>query len=305
MPRSKLLETFLLLLLSFLWGSSFTLNEVALQSLPPATLTFGRLLVAAIMLHALVFVLRLPYPKTSSRWAAHIVLGLVQSALPFALISWGQQHIDSGLAGLLNTTPPMFVFLLSFFLIGGVESPAKKLLGIVIGFLGVLIIMGDSALAGEEESVLGQLAVIGASASYAVTAIYARRFSDQSPIVTATCSMTFGAMLLLPFALWFDQPSLLDPNAGSLLAVLFMGIFSTALAMAIYFRLIGTLGPLAVSTGSYLRAAFSVLLGVVLLGETFAPIHAVGLVLIFVSVAIVTGNLKFGALRAQKKADPG
>lgn len=290
-------EIALLVLLSFLWGSSFTLIEVAVDTIPPATMVFGRLSIGAALLMLMAFWSRAAFPGSPSRWGQLLVQGILQSALPFTLISWGQQHIDSGLAGLLNTTPPLFVFLIGFFLLKDRSAGMQQFAGIVLGFAGVLIIMGPAALAGQESSVAGQLAVIGASLSYATAALYARRFSDQPPVVTAACSMTFAAFVMLPISFWADDPMKLAPPLSAVAAVIGLGVFSTALAMTIYFRLVRTLGPLGVATGGYMRAAFSVLLGALLLGETLTGTLILGLVTIFAGVAIVTGFVKLPTRR--------
>ncbi|MFQ6550261.1 DMT family transporter [Aestuariibius sp. 2305UL40-4] len=291
-PQNPVLEIALLVLLSFLWGASFTLIEVAIDTIPPATIVFGRLVIGAALLVVLALWSGVAFPRSMTRWGALLIQGILQSALPFTLISWGQKHIDSGLAGLLNTTPPLFVFLIGFFLLKDRSAGTRQVLGISLGFAGVLVIMGPAAFAGEGSSVLGQLAVTGASLSYAVAAIYAKRFSDQPPVLTAACSMAFAALLMGPVSFWVGDPLSLEPTAPAIAAVIAMGVFSTAIAMAIYFRLVRTLGPLGVTTGSYIRAGFSVVLGVALLGEALSPTLIAGLVMIFAGVAIVTGHLK-------------
>lgn len=290
--KNTFLEVSLLVLLSFLWGASFTLIEVAIDTIPPATIVFGRLAIGAALLMLFALWTGVTFPRSPSRWGALLLQGILQSALPFTLISWGQQYIDSGLAGLLNTTPPLFVFLIGFFLLRDRSAGARQIIGILLGFAGVLAIMGPAALAGEGSSVLGQLAITGASLSYAIAAIYAKRFSDQPPALTAACSMGFAALLMFPVSMWMDDPLSLSPTTPAIAAVVTLGVFSTAMAMAIYFRLVRTLGPLGVTTGSYMRAGFSVVLGILLLGEDLSPSLIVGLLMIFAGVAIVTGHLK-------------
>ena len=273
-------------------GGSFTLIEVAVDTIPPATIVFGRLAIGACLLLLLALWNGVSFPKSPSRWGALLLQGILQSALPFTLISWGQKYIDSGLAGLLNTTPPLFVFLIGFFLLRDRMAGARQIIGILLGFAGVVVVMSPAALAGEGNSILGQLAITGASFIYAVAAIYAKRFSDQPPVLTAACSMGFAASLMFPFSVWIDDPLTLSPTPSAIAAVIAIGIFSTAIAMAIYFRLVRTLGSLGVTTGSYMRAGFSVVLGILLLDEALSSTLIVGLLMIFVGVAIVTGHLK-------------
>jgi len=286
---SRTVDVALLVLLSFLWGASFTLIEVAVETVPPATIVFLRLMLGAALLVVFALSLGHPFPRTVAAWGALSIQGILQSALPFSLITWGQQYIDSGLAGLLNTTPPLFAFLIGFFLLGDRTAGLRRFLGILIGFAGVFAIMGPAAVAGDGGPLLGQAAVTGASLSYALAAHYAKRFAQQSPVVTVASSMSLAAALMLPVSLAVDRPFDLSPTPEAVLAILGLGVFSTAVAMALYFRLVRALGPLGVTTGSYLRAGFSVILGVALLGEVFTPSHFVGLVLIFLGVAVVTG----------------
>ncbi len=291
--RSQLNELGLLVLLSFLWGGSFTLIKVAVETVPPATIVTGRLAIGAVLLVLLVKARGIAIPRTPELWGAFLVQGVLQSALPFTLISWGEKHIDSGLAGLLNSTPPLFAFLITFFVLREGGATLRKFLGVATGFAGVGVILGPEILSGSGDSALGQLAVTGASLSYALAAIYARRFAGQPALLTAACSMAMATILMLPVSLYADEPWTLAPSPEAIWSVLALGVFSTALAMIIYFRLVKTLGVLGVTSGSYLRAGFSVLLGILLLDESLSLSLAVGLVLIFLGVAIVTGQIKW------------
>ena len=290
--ENPLVEFGLLILLSFLWGGSFTLIKIAVETVPPATLVTARLAIAALLLLALVRAYRIEIPKTSTAWRAFLVQGILQSALPFTLISWGEQHIDSGLAGLLNSTPPLFALLITIFILREGHDALRKSVGAAIGFAGVLITLGTDVLAGTSEAVLGQLAVIAASLCYAVAPIYARRFKAQPALLTAACSMTMATLIMAPIAFYTDEPMTLSPSHAAIWSIIAMGVFSTALAMVIYFRLVRTLGTMGVTSGSYLRAGFSVLLGFLLLNEEPSWSLAAGLVLIFLGVAVVAGQIR-------------
>lgn len=287
----------MLILLSLLWGGSFTLIKVAVDTVPPATIVTGRLAIAAVLLMLLVRIRRIGIPTAPAIWAAFVMQGILQSALPFTLISWGEKHIDSGVAGLLNSTPPLFAFLIAFFILGERGAAGRKSIGVATGFAGVCVILGADVLAGLSDAVLAQLAVTGASLSYAVAAIYARRFSNQPALLTAACSMTMATLLMLPISLYFDEPWALSPSSDAVSSIAALGVFSTALAMIIYFRLVRTLGALGVTSGSYLRAGFSVLLGVALLNEALSLSLLIGLALIFLGVAIVMGQIRWPVSR--------
>lgn len=292
-------EIGLLIVLAFLWGSSFTLIKVAVETIPPATIVLLRLIIGAGLLLILVRLKGMPLPASPALWGALTVQGFLQSALPFTLISWSEKHIDSGLAGLLNSTPPLFAFLITFFILKQIDAPVRKFIGIVVGFLGVLMTLGPDLLIGSSDSAWAQIAVIGSSLSYALAAIFARRFSDQPALLTAACSMTMAALIMIPVSLVVDQPWTLTPSQEALWSIAALGVLSTTLAMIIYFRLIKTLGAVGVTSGSYLRAGFSVLLGVIFLNEPLSANLIAGLILILLSVAIVTGQI--GLLFGKKK----
>ncbi len=294
--HNQYLEIGLLVILAFLWGSSFTLIKVAIETVPPATIVLGRLMLGAAFLLLLVRMRGISLPTSPMLWGAFTVQGVLQSALPFTLISWGEKYIDSGLAGLLNSTPPLFVFLITFFILRQSDAPLRKFVGVVMGLIGVLVILGPDALSGPSQSVWGQLAITGSSVSYAVAALYASRFSDQPVLVTAACSMTMAVLMMVPVSVFVDQPWLLSPSTDALWSIAALGMLSTTLAMLIYFRLIKTLGAVGVASGSYLRAGFSVLLGIFFLGENITPNIAGGLVLILLGVAVVTGQMKLRKL---------
>lgn len=293
-PTRLAVEIPLLFLLSFLWGGSYVLVAIALETIPPATLVFSRLFIGASLLALAVRWQNIALPTSAKRWGALLVQGILQSAIPFTLISWGQKSIDSAVAGMLNSTTPLFVFLLGYFLLRDRQAGTRQFIGVMVGLAGVLVILAPGMQNNADNAILGQMAVIGASLSYAIAALNAKRFADQPPLLTAACSMGFAALIMLPGSILFDAPALLNapaelaPTLRSILAVIGLGVFSTAIAMALYFRLVGTLGPLGVASGGYIRAGFSVVLGGLILGEAFTMVLALGLLMIFAGVAIVT-----------------
>jgi drug/metabolite transporter (DMT)-like permease len=237
-------------------------------------------------------------------WAAFFVQGLLQSALPFTLISWGEAHIPSGLAGVLNATPPMFVLAIAIAMTTGrgrQTVSGQKIIGVSLGLAGVAITMGPDALSGIGTSApLAQAAVLGASLCYALAPIWGQRFSKLPAIVTAAGAMSCAAILMLPAAAVLEQPwALPSPPVDAIAAVMILAVICTALAMVIYFRLIRTLGPLGTTSGSYLRAGFAVALGIVFLGERFTWSGLAGMTFILAGVIAVTMPLP-----ARRAKDP-
>jgi drug/metabolite transporter (DMT)-like permease len=285
-PEVRLgVEISLLVLLSLLWGGSFALIKIAVAAIPPLTIVAARVLAAALA--AIGGALGLYRPSPGRRWAAFLVQGVLQSALPFALIGWGEQYIDSGLAGILNATPPLFVFLLTAFVTRHETVSGRELAGVTIGFAGVVLFIGVDALAGLGREVSAQVAMIAAAGSYACAAVHGRRFAALPPLATAASTMAAASVLMVPACLLVDRPWRLAPPAEAWLALAALALLSTALAMLIYFRLLRTLGSLGTASGGYLRAGVSVLFGVGLLGEPLTPSLASGLVLILAGVAAI------------------
>jgi drug/metabolite transporter (DMT)-like permease len=286
------IEIGLLLLLSLIWGSSFTLIKVAVDTIPPLTMIAVRVTIAAILLTLIAATRGLALPRQGSEWAALFVQGLLQSALPFLLISWGETHIASGLAGVLNATPPMFVLLIATMTARGRQTiSVEKIMGVGLGLAGVAMTMGTEALRGAGTAApLAQAAVLGASLCYALAPIFGQRFSNRPAIVTAAGAMSCAAILMLPAAIVIERPWTLAPTSQAVAAVLVLSVPCTAIAMVIYFRLIRTLGALGTTSGSYLRAGFAVALGVACLGESFTGISVLGMVLVVAGVVAVTAS---------------
>lgn len=292
-PTNLVLEIGLLLLLSLIWGSSFTLIKVALATIPPFTMVAARVTIAAILLLCIATAQGHSLPSGMMVWLAFLVQGLLQSALPFSLISWGEMHIASGLAGVLNATPPMFVLAITM-MTGRAQRTIsrQKMIGVGLGLAGVAVTMGIDALSGlGTAQPLAQAAVLGASLCYALAPIWGQRFSKLPAIVTAAGAMSCAAILMVPAAIAVERPWTLAPTSQALAAVTGLAVVCTALAMVIYFRLIRTLGPLGTTSGSYLRAGFAVALGTTLLGEDFTWSVLAGMMLIVVGVIAVTAPM--------------
>jgi drug/metabolite transporter (DMT)-like permease len=284
------LEVGLLTVLSLIWGSSFTLMKVAVETIPPFTMTSARVGIAALLLVSIARMLGLTLPRERSIWAAFFVQGLLQSALPFTLISWGEKHVASGLAGVLNATPPIFVLLIARATgHGGQRVTAQQIVGAGLGLAGVLVTVGVGSLWDFDTAAPpAQAAVLGASFCYALAPMWGRRFGALPPVVTAAGAMSCAALVLLPAALIIEQPWTLAPAPDAIAAVIVLAVLCTAIAMIIYFRLVRTLGALGTTSGSYLRAGFSVALGILFLGESFTWSTFAGMALIVLGVVAVT-----------------
>jgi drug/metabolite transporter (DMT)-like permease len=257
-------------------------------------MTSIRVTIAALLL---IFIARIQgnsLPRERGVWMAFFVQGLLQSALPFTFISWGERHISSGLAGVLNATPPMFVLLIAF-ATGwrGQHITVQKIFGVKLGLLGVLVTLGFHSLKEIDTGIpLAQVAVLGASLCYALAAIWGQRFAALPAIVTAGGAMSCAAIMMAPAALAIEHPWTLKPTPEAIFAVIILAVVCTAIAMVIYFRLVRTLGSLGTTSGSYLRAGFAVALGIIFLGESFDWSTLAGMALIVIGVIAVTVPLR-------------
>ena len=195
----------------------------------------------------------------------------LNSAIPFTLIAWGEQTVSAGLATILNTTAPIFAFLLTITVTRHEPVTARKLFGVVAGIAGTCLIVGFQALDGLGSDAWPQLAIVAATVCYAGAAIYGRTFKGLDPIIPAAGSLICGALMIVPVSIAVDRPWTLMPSTASILALLALSIFSTALAQTIYFRLFRTLGSVGAISQAYLRVPIGVVIGVLWLGETLDP----------------------------------
>jgi drug/metabolite transporter (DMT)-like permease len=284
-PRAT--DLALLLLLATLWGASYTLIKLGVATIPPLTLIAARTLIAAALLLLVMHWRGLVLPKDAASWRRFMFQACLNSVIPFTLIAWAEQFLDAGLATILSSTSPIFAFLLTFAVTRHEPATGRKLFGTVAGLAGICLIVGVQALGGLGIQLAAQIAMVAATISYAGAAIFGRGFRDMDPMIPAAGSLVCGAAILMPLSL-VDRPWTVVPSASSVLALLGLSIFSTALAFVIYFRLIERLGSVGITAQSYLRVPIGVVLGVVFLGETLTPTAWTGLVCVVTGVVAMT-----------------
>ena len=284
----------MLVVLSVLWGGSFFFVEVLIEYLPPLTIVTLRVGLAALILWGLIIVRKLPIPKTRQYWGALTVIGLLSNALPFCLIVWGQTQISSGLASIFNATTPFFTVIVAGIFLVDERITRQKVLGVVFGVFGAIILIGPEALSGLDGPVLGQLAVIGASISYALSSVYSRRFKGWgvSPLIVVTGQVSMATIILLPIMLIVDkpweQPFMPFVAIG---AIMGLAIFSTVIAFILFFRLIASAGATNATLVTFLIPISAVLLGVSFLGETFSGFQFAGMTLIGLGILVMDGRI--------------
>ena len=283
MPRSFAL----VLLLALLWGSAYPLMKVAVETIPPVTVAATRALLGGLLLLAVL----------GPRWRelfrpgnprALLTQGFFNCILPWTLVAWASRTIDSGLATILNSLSPIFIFLLTWAITRHEAATARKFAGVVLGIAGVLVIIGVDALSGLGTHTAAELACVVGSISYAIAALIGRRFDRMSPLVPAAGSVIMATFALVPLAFIVEQPWTVQPSARSMLGVAGLVVLSTVAAFIVYFRLLSTIGSIATSSQAYLRIVVGVALGVVFLGERLAPSTLVGLALVVAGVVAMT-----------------
>jgi drug/metabolite transporter (DMT)-like permease len=281
-------ELALLLVLATLWGASYTFIKIGVATIPPLTFIAARTLIAGAILVAIIRWRGLSLPKDAATWRRFLFQACLNSAIPFTLIAWAERSVDAGLATILNSTTPIFAFLMTAAITRHEPVTARKLLGVVAGIAGISLIIGTQALGGLGHELWAELAIVVATISYAGAAIFGRGFRGLDPMMPAAGSLLSGAAILIPLSLVVDQPWTVAPSAASIAALLGLSVFSTALAFVIYFRLIHTLGTVGTTAQAYLRVPIGVSIGILFLGETLASTAWVGLVCVIAGVAAMT-----------------
>lgn len=298
MPDRKFslaIELALLSCLALLWGSSYLFTKVAVAEIPPVTLIAARVSIAALFLSALCLWRGHQLPSDPLIWRRLLVQAFFNSIGAWTLLAWGQQFIDSGLAGVLNSTAPIFIFFITLLFTRHERTGLARLSGATLGLLGVILIVGLDALSGLGRGVAGQLAALGGALLYAGAAIYGRRFAALPPMVTAAGTMIWASVVLVPLACILDRPWMLNPSTSAIAATAALGLFCTGVALILYFRLVRTLGSMGVASQAYLRAAVGVVLGMVILGEQVALSTGLGVLAAMVGVALINLPVRAGA----------
>ena len=294
------LKSFLMLLmLAAVWGGSFFFAEVALQELPPLTITFHRVLWAIPILWVIVWTKGIKAPRSLRVWGAYLVMGALNNAIPFSLIFWGQTQIDSGLASILNATTAMITAVVAGLLLADEPLTPQKLLGAALGLAGVAFIMGPEAVTSFDPGNLAQLAILGAAVSYAFAGVWGKtKLSDQPPLMNALGMLIGTTILMIPVVLLIDGVPSMDLSASVWGALLGVAVLSTALGYVLYFAILAQAGAANLLLVTLLIPPFAIGLGVLLLGEQMMAEAWIGFGIIALGFAVTDGRL-WGMIRKQ------
>ncbi|WP_135082125.1 DMT family transporter [Terasakiella sp. SH-1] len=306
--QMRLLDWVLLFLLSLIWGGSFYFTEIALQEVTPLVTVWARVGLAALMLWLFLYFKGGKIPKDKKLWVALLVMGVLNNAIPFSLIVWGQVAISGSLASIFNATTPLFTIILAQFLTSDEKLSPRKFLGLILGFCGVVFMVGIEALNGLSGVVWAQVAILLAAVSYGFAAIWGRRFKGVDPMVTACGQVTCSGLVMTPLALvWGFPQGYFVPSSDVLWALGLIALLCTVLAYILYFKILATSGATNLMLVTFLVPLSAIVLGSSLLGERLEGNQIAGMLVVLLSLLLIDGRLfhVFSSFRNRRKSRTG
>ena len=284
----------MLITLATVWGGSFLFNAILVAELPVITIVAIRVTVAALALWGFVRVTGRKIPTTPQVWGALLILGVLNNAIPFSLIVQGQTQITSGLASILNATTPFFTILVAGFFLTDERFSVLRVLGVVVGFSGVILMVGPEALGSLGADFWAQLCALGAALSYGFASVFGRRFRELKvdPVMVAAGQVTMSSLVLWPIALWIDGPQdILGLSFNAAASMFGLAVLCTSFAYILYFRILERAGATNISLVTFLVPISAIILGVLVLGESIFIKEIIGMTLIGLGLAIIDGRL--------------
>ncbi len=280
-----------IILLAGLWGSSFFFIKLALLQITPLTIVLIRVGISAIILNIIVLVSGKKIPRSPKVWVSFFFMGALNNLIPFSLIIWGQQFVESSTASILNASAPVFSVILAHYLTTEERMTPIRVIGVILGLTGVSILIGFSGIQISGMKLLGQVAMLGAALCYALSAIYGRRFRGESPIVVASGVLTGATVMMIPVVFLFEQPLSLSPDTTTITALAGLTLLSTTLAYVFYFKTLSLTGPTNLLLVTFLIPIVAVFLGVVVLGESLGLNVIIGMIFIFAALVVTDGRV--------------
>ena len=293
----------LLLLLGAIWGASFIFSKIAVTQITPLTLVLLRVALAALTLHVICLINGVRLPRSLRAWAAYGVMALLNNVIAFSLIFWGQQSIAASLSSILNASTPFFTVLIAGLVLADERFSTRRIVGLVIGFAGVVLVIGPRHLLGLGDHLLAELAIVGAALAYGCAGVWGRRFSGENPLATATGQLTSAAVMMVPIAFLFERPLALPaPSTEVVVSVVALAVACTALAYLLFFKILKMAGASNTSLVTMLVPVFTVLIAVPYLGETVDALKLAGLMTIVIGLAVLDGRPVAAARRTFARA---
>ena len=289
MHKATTTDIFLWLLLAAMWSSSYTVIKIGLGTIDPSVLVLGRLLVGSVTIYAVLRARGMALSRELGHWASYAVTGLFGSALPFLLITWGEQSVDSALASILIGAVPVVTLLLASWLVPDEVLTPRIVASVLGGLGGIALLVGPAALLGLGAQLKGQIAIIGATLCYATSTVYIRRFVTRPPLEMAAGSMLLGTVFMIGVvAASGADVTGIAPTFASLGTIVYLGLFSTASANLIYFYLVPRLGATRMAQVNFAVPVGGTMLGFLVLGEVMTPERLAALAIIVGSVWLGT-----------------
>lgn len=287
-PSSEARPLLVLLFIGGIWGSSFLFIKVLVDEISPIEIVTGRLFFGMLAIGGYMLWRRMPLRVTPRLVVQVTFLAIVANILPFGLIAWGEEHIDSGIAAVLNSTMPIFTAILAAILLAEERLTALRLAGLGLGFVGVVVLTGDDIVNVTDSSVLGQLAVIGAAACYGVGSIYSRQLlGTHDPIKLSMLQVTIGTLLSAPLIFAIEGSPGYGLSVEGTLSLLGLGALGTGLAYVLFLWLIDNVGSVRASLVTYVVPVIALVLGWLVLDESIGLNVILGAALIIAGVASV------------------
>lgn len=297
-------EWIMLITLAILWGGSFFFYKITLEGgLPPFLVVLGRVGLAAIVLNVWLFARGEYLPRSPAVWRDFFIMGVINNVIPFSLIVFGEQRISGGLASILNATTPIFTVIVAHFWTSTEKLSGYKLLGILCGFVGVVIIVGPEVISNSHgRDIPGEMACLVAAISYAFAGVFGKRFRNMKPMTVATGQITSSAILLIPIALVLEHPWALPMPAISVWeAVVGLALLSTVFAYVLYFRILSKAGATNLLLVAFLMPVSAILLDWGFLGEGITLHAIIGMAVIGLGLTAIDGRLLELARRSRRR----
>jgi drug/metabolite transporter (DMT)-like permease len=304
--RSSRIDWLIFLALGFMWGSSYLFIKIGVEQggLPPLTLIAMRLGIGFVILATVVALAREPLPREPRMYGHLLVMAVINIVLPFWLITWAEQSVESSLASILNGTVPLFVIVIAALFLRDEPITVNRLVGLVVGFVGVVVLTSRGLGSLGSANLAGEVALVASAISYAAGNVYARRnVQGLRPMIPAVFQVGFALVISTVLAFAFERPLELRLNQQAILAVVWLGILGSAFAYLAYFRLLKRWGATRTSLVAYLLPVVGIVLGVAVLSEPIDGRLLIGTALVIGGVALV--NSRFGSRRLYGRAGAG
>ena len=290
-PKLDATGWMLLFVLGIIWGGSFLFARIAVQEIPPLTLVFLRVAIAAVVLYIFLIVRRITFKPNMKLWAQFATMGVLNNIIPFGLIFYGQQEIGAGLAAIVNAMTPIWSLIIAHQFTSDEKMSVTKIIGVGLGFIGVAILIGWDAFGGFSAAITAQVAILGATISYGFASVYGKRFANVSPQKTALGQLTASSVIILPIALIIEKSwAITMPTNQTIISTILLAVLCTAIAYILYFEILARAGAVNASLVTLIVPVFGVLLGALILSEILNANQWIGMVVILAGLAVMNKN---------------